>query len=367
MRTYSTPQSALKGEITKLALLECVLSAALYISAGIYFGTFRYLALAVVFAPLMLFRTEFSADWGFQLYVQTTDRMVDWSNRHSKAWQELLSFILVLVTMPVVGTAIRVIATVYWAFRRPLRTLRETPRNWLRQAFCTDFAHPPEIVPKEALEEDDSRVLRFVDFLNLLRQMKGFYRVGGLILMSPFLIVGWIPSIIYRVSFKATALAYVPFVWVAHATLRNPLPVKARLERITKGELEKVRRGLSWVILTTLVAKVALVLNWVERSYVESKFPSQKIVTNFVVLDGWPWWQITLGADAVLTFILLFFADSALARIEGERPWPEEAVMTTVATTSFLRAAMGIVTISHFFLIALAAVAPEPVRRLLTF
>jgi hypothetical protein len=138
-----------------------------------------------------------------------------------------------------------------------------------------------------------------------------------------------------------------------------------RLERITKGELEKVRRGLSWVILTTLVAKVALVLNWVERSYVESKFPSQKIVTDFVVLDGWPWWQITLGADAVLTFILLFFADSALARIEGERPWPEGAVMTTVSTTSFLRAAMGIITISHFFLIALAAAAPEPVRRLL--
>jgi hypothetical protein len=138
-----------------------------------------------------------------------------------------------------------------------------------------------------------------------------------------------------------------------------------RLERITKGELEKVRRGLSWVILTTLVAKVALVLNWVERSYVESKFPSQKIVSDFVVFDGWPWWQITLGADAVLTFILLFFADSALARIEGERPWPEGAVMTTVSTTSFLRAAMGIITISHFFLIALAAAAPEPVRRLL--
>ncbi|MDQ1558103.1 MAG: hypothetical protein QOD32_1163, partial [Pyrinomonadaceae bacterium] len=33
MRTYSTPQSALNGEITKLAILECVASAALYVSA----------------------------------------------------------------------------------------------------------------------------------------------------------------------------------------------------------------------------------------------------------------------------------------------------------------------------------------------
>lgn len=59
MRTYSTPQSALNGEITKLAIIECVVSVAIYVSIGMYFGTFRYLAVAVVFAPLMLFRTEF--------------------------------------------------------------------------------------------------------------------------------------------------------------------------------------------------------------------------------------------------------------------------------------------------------------------
>lgn len=185
--------------------------------------------------------------------------------------------------------------------------------------------------------------------------------------MSPFIIAGWAPSIAYRISFKATALAYAPFVWVAHATLQNPLPAKARLERFTKGELEKVRRGVSYIVLTTLVAKGALVWNWVDRSYVEAQFPSQKIVTDFVVLDGWPWWQITFAADALLTFALLFFADAALSRIEGGRPWREESVMTTVTSVSLLRAAFGLVTISHFFYIALLAAVPNSVRPLLTF
>lgn len=254
-----------------------------------------------------------------------------------------------------------------------MQTLREAPQNWVRQAFCTDFAHPPEIVQKETILELTARektkgIITFVKFILVLRKSDGVSeRISAIFFLLPVIIVGWVPSVIYRVSFKATALAYAPFVWVAHSTLRNPLPLKSRLERITKGELEKVRRGLSWLILTTLVAKLALVFNWVDRGYIESKFPSQKIVTNFVVLDGWPWWQITLGVDALLTFFLLYFADAALARIDGQQLWREESVMTTVTIFSFLRAVLSLVTISHFFHVALVAAIPEPVRHLLAF
>ena len=62
MRSYSTPQSAVNLEITKLAIIESAASVALYVCIALYFGTFRYLATAVVVAPLMLFRTEASAD-----------------------------------------------------------------------------------------------------------------------------------------------------------------------------------------------------------------------------------------------------------------------------------------------------------------
>ena len=63
MRFHSTPESALNGEITKLAIIECIASVAIYLAIGFYFGTFRYLAMAVVVAPLMLLRTDASSDW----------------------------------------------------------------------------------------------------------------------------------------------------------------------------------------------------------------------------------------------------------------------------------------------------------------
>jgi hypothetical protein len=370
MRTYSTPQSALDGEITKLAILECVVSVALYLGVGVYLGTFKYLAWAVVVAPLMLFRTDFSADWGLRLYVKYLDR-VEHTLPEKRAeytrldWVYFLIGLIGVVLTPLVGNAIRIVATVYWVIRKPLQTLKAIPQNWLRQCFCTDFAHPPEVVPKEATA-DHAEVVTFAEAFDEVRSGRG-RDWTSLLIIFPFVSLGWLPSMIYRISFKATALAYVPLVWVAQATLQNPLPLKARLERITKGELEKVRRWLSGLILTTLVAKLALVFSWVDRGYVESKFPSQKVVTSFVVLDAWPWWQIALAVDALLTFALLFFADAALARIEGQIPWREERVMTTVAAVSFFRAALAVVTISHFFYIALLAAAPDSVRHLLVF
>ena len=170
MRTYSTPQSAYDGEITKLAIIECIVSVAIYIGLGIYFGTFKHLAWAVVVAPLMLFRTEASAEWGLKLYRQSVDRLIQCYTVNLYKLSEslnsgpLLAFlksfyvflyfivfsILKSIGMAIGGTAIRIIATWYWFFRQPFYTLRNVPRNWIRQAFCTDLAHPPEIVPLEA-------------------------------------------------------------------------------------------------------------------------------------------------------------------------------------------------------------------------
>ncbi|MEK6301018.1 MAG: hypothetical protein AABO41_09880 [Acidobacteriota bacterium] len=83
------------------------------------------------------------------------------------------------------------------------------------------------------------------------------------------------------------------------------------------------------------------------------------------MLESWPWWQITLGIDALLTFFLLFFADAALARIDSQRVWRDETVLRTSSTIAFLRAALSIATMSHFFYIALTTIAPTSVLRLL--
>lgn len=363
MRFHSTPESALNGEITKLAIVECIASVAIYLAIGLYSGTFRYLALAVIMAPLMLFRTEASVDWGLRVYRRCLQAQL----RLLKSRGRPLPLSLIMaVSFAISAFGIRIIAPLYWVIRQPLRTIGEMPRNWVRQSLCTDFAYPPEMLPLDAVKGLRMGVPSFAHLLRgLLRQKGAVPKIGYLLALLPTILLGYLPSLVYRVSFKATSVAYLPFIWVAHATLRNPLPANTRLERITKGELEKVRRVLSWGIIATLAAKFGFVLGLVDWNRIEEKFPSKKLVQSFVVPDGWPWWQITLGADALLTFFLLFFADAALARLNTQQAWREQTVLGTVSTVSFLRAAMSLLTISHFFRIALVAVAPGPLHRLL--
>ena len=81
MRAYSTAKSAHAGEITKLAIVETLLSVALYISICIVQGSWRYLAAAVAVAPFMLFRTERSADWAlayWRRWIALLDPLLEW-------------------------------------------------------------------------------------------------------------------------------------------------------------------------------------------------------------------------------------------------------------------------------------------------
>jgi len=190
-------------------------------------------------------------------------------------------------------------------------------------------------------------------------------KIAAFVIFGPPLFIGYLPPLIYRVSFKATALAYLPFIWVAHSTLGSPLSLETRLERITKGELEKVRRLASWPILATLTAKIALVYGWVNLTSLTASFPSEKLMNLLVVPGGWPWWQMTLVTDALLTFCLLFYADAALARLDGEHAWQSGTVLNVVSVVSFFRATLSIATMSHFFYLALHEVAPRSLRHLL--
>jgi hypothetical protein len=99
--------------------------------------------------------------------------------------------------------------------------------------------------------------------------------------------------------------------------MQNPLSLKTRLERITKGELEKMRRAFSWIIAAILLAKIGSMFRWVDLTQFVAKYLSQSFVDTFITPNAWHWWQITLATDALLTFLLLFFADAALARLDS--------------------------------------------------
>ena len=80
MRSYSTPESAHRGEVTKLAIVEVFVSVALYFFwTGILEFSWPSLSFIVAAAPFMLLRTERSADWAlghWQRWSESDERMV---------------------------------------------------------------------------------------------------------------------------------------------------------------------------------------------------------------------------------------------------------------------------------------------------
>jgi hypothetical protein len=54
-----------------------------------------------------------------------------------------------------------------------------------------------------------------------------------------------------------------------------------------------------------------------------------------------------------------YFADSALSRLDTPHAWREPFVLGTLSTTSFLRGAFSLATMSHFFLLALHTAFPR--------
>jgi hypothetical protein len=377
MRSYSTPESANGGEVTKLAIAEALASVALYVWFCAAVGSWRSLALIVVAAPLMLFRTEGAADWALRHYT----RWHDWRYRRGCSPMGLG----LIAATPIVGMTLRVIGTVYWGLRRPLDTLREAPGNWFRQTLCTDFMHPPEIVPLEALKRPEKLFL-FAHFVEVWEDLRQSLRTGLrtfprrlrtderldmrevvvlsfvyiffaapfwiimtlviILIMASYVVVGWVPSAVYRLSFKATAIVYAPFMLAAYTTLQSSLPLKLRLERITKGVPEKALRKVSWMVFAGTGVNAAF----------GSGLPTARSIESLFRL---PWWQVTALIGAFLTFVLLWFADSALARHEHGRPWPEQTVMNVTSVISFARWVLFLLTLGHIFGLAFRVAFPS--------
>ena len=54
MRLHSTVESAYSGEITILAIMECIFSVFIYFAIGIYFHTYLFYYIAILLAPFSL-------------------------------------------------------------------------------------------------------------------------------------------------------------------------------------------------------------------------------------------------------------------------------------------------------------------------
>jgi hypothetical protein len=348
MRIHSTTASIANGEVTLLAVIECILSIIVYVGTALYWNTVLHIAFAVALAPLFLLRTRYSYTLALGLY----EKVWTWTGGPNS----LRKYLFVVVY--IFGVTIRMTATFLSIIRFPRRTISAIPNNWVRQTLCTDMFLVPEIIPGERYS--NKVIITLYSLANLARQLPQEFKrdpIPSLAFSWAILItfvVGYVPAILLRISFKATSIAYFPLIFVARASNTSVSSVKWRLERFTKGELEKYRRRLSGIVLSLLVAKVAFAAGIIEQAYLSEMLGSERLAT--ILVGRITWWHCSLAIDSVVTFAIFFYSDSAISRLEHSAEVHSRKVLTLVDSLAFLRGVTATATILYFFGVALFTV-----------
>lgn len=257
----------------------------------------------------------------------------------------------------------------------------------MRQTLCVDLYVPPEIVPGEdaykvefAWEEAPGRIKRLEVDSEIITFRKVFLQKSArlkrpwstkdwkftlfrfaltLLLFAPAYLV----PLLYRISLKATCVVYAPFIWVAGATAGSTDSLKVRLERIVKGEFEKSRRDFAKLVLFIAVVKFALNFGWIGSTEAAHQvlIESVKLIERFLEPKSWPWWQIALFCDALVTFGLFWGADALLSRMNDREDYQPRRAADIVAAITFLRAASAVAVIAYLLAIAVAQVIPSDI------
>ncbi|MCL5979889.1 MAG: hypothetical protein M1488_04250 [Gammaproteobacteria bacterium] len=312
MRLHSTIESATAGEVTLLAIVECFVSVFIYVIIALYLKTFIFYYTAIALAPLTLLRTDRSSAiaWSFGY---TTRLFL--SGRGLKISRFLLFW---LIAIP----AIRFVTLFQDVFTHPIEVLKSMPDNWRRQALCTDMFYPPEMFPLEnELVRQNPFGMHLPTFsaaVTAFRKFTAQERGSMLGRMLSYLIFivflyPYVLSVIYRVTFKATSIIYLPFAWATSVRFIFTEGWPFQAKRILEGKLEASRRKVSNFLAIAFACKVLVIYNWVTPAAVIGKIGSEKFAKIFILNDSWPLWQDILLINVAITYCLYWMADIVLA------------------------------------------------------
>ncbi len=337
MRFWSTPQSAQAGEVTVLAILETVAATAVSVWLVVHRGTLKHVVIGACLAPFLLMRTEEATEIAFKW----TERFILWINieETSPGWRSVCLAILLPLMRPA-----SIILTV---IRHPLRSLRSIPYNWNLVILATDFHHPPEIL---AGVETRNFVLADLRFKNYIRDvipeliedqisLSGYIlTVVKFIVFAVLCTIWFLPALTYRYSLKATAIAYLPIIWILHDGFVDASKFQRKLEDILTAQSERFKRWYSGFVILFLVIGPAVVYfmfnQWWQQltGWLKAGNPAVLVLLspflptepNGLNVRGW---HLFRGVNAVLTFLLLFWADGKMRQIRrGELQKTDGAV-----------------------------------------
>ena len=375
---WSSRDSIAAEKISLLAVTEVIFSVAAYWWIAWYFDTYAHLLISILVAPLVLLRSDESVALGvemFSRYLKAGDAPLrsakgvsvvivsalaagaagwlaaDWFLIGHEGWPlfwratliglfALNAGLAVAVALAVTavelvaetidraggvpepvmafgvvlflafGVLIRAVATRLLASLRHIhRGAADFPKNWRRTLFQIDLRCAPELVPGIGEEESEFSLEERID------EFISGAGIGEKTFQATFILIFFVPSLLYRYSIKSTCWLYLPLIYLAHlpGRLRGGEGRLVWTRALPAKFIEGIRFALA--VLTLGIAVFALIDAAELLALLKAAGAGETPVTIFsllVVLDFGdirPWQYFTLPS-AGLTILLVLWLDS---------------------------------------------------------
>jgi hypothetical protein len=366
MRLYSNKESLANQEVSLLAIIETLLAVSCSFAIAAVTGNLWFIAMSSFFGWTLLLRTPASTSMGIEFFEWYLAHFYEPPRPNDKPpirwpWR----YVFVVSTMPIAALDIKMLATVLAASAAPIHTLKAVPQNWLRAIVSLDMASPLELIPgyvdhvlsrrpdPQGIvdvrystlrgELRSAQVWRNLLALLLVVGLFGVMCISALwpprdswfelltlaffvLLLSPIValcvaatplrLILYLPAIAYRLSLKATAVAYFPLLWLIQQTT-SAVPIQAQLEYVRSGAYSRVKRVVAWACLTLFIGKVIAFSVEIKLSELWASSPLAPFFEAYVAPSTIPLWQWATFINAAIAILYFWLADFLLWRVKN--------------------------------------------------
>lgn len=288
---------------------------------------------------------------------------------------------------------VRCLSILVTFLRSPRISLLSFLDNWLLVNFATDLHHPPELIPGVETRADLPKELAGLTFRRyvsrmldrLIRRSRELAKGGftspigvlpgmlrdmyehALFQPSAFLVL-YPPSWLYRFCVKATALIYLPLLWVVHDSLYvDASNVPEKIEDLKVGEFERVKRWYSGFVLLFLTIVPLLVWatlrnRWLQLAHaVSTLHPAVTALLSAYLftltapmeIEGW---HVARCFNALLTLILFFWVDAKYRDLQRGKAVAGKGTATALNIVLLIRGMVTLYVIGCTLYIVIRAV-----------
>lgn len=278
---YSTPKSALKLEVSVLALVETTFAVGIFIWLAINVSTI-HIVLSACFAPFLLLRTQKSTNLALTYGEAVFEKALKPSSwilfsLASSRWYTFIItppvMLILLIWLAFVLLGIRFVTTVIFVIGTPIKSIMAIPVNWWRIVGCVDSFHPPETLPGYLARDDNNGWLAYevfvipfsvfsgVHYSKHLSEMKD---IKGFLITFPvyfgMFIFFVLPAMAFRWSLKGSSVVYLPLIWIVRTATRGD--IGRRLIDIRDLSFHRLRRWFGLFVIAFVISKLFATKMW---------------------------------------------------------------------------------------------------------